>query len=208
MNLEIFMKIAIIGAGPSDLCTAKEILACNQRHELSIFESNCEIGGIFTKSYPGLQLVNNNYLLSFSDYIEETDSIKPIIWFSEEYLSYLKKYATHFKLEKHINFNSKVIFVIKKRNKWKITYSKGGNTNQELFDYLIVSSGSHAQPVMPNISFKEPGKCQVIHSAKINNYESYQDKDVIIIGTGESASDMAFFISKYANSTNISIRRW
>jgi cation diffusion facilitator CzcD-associated flavoprotein CzcO len=62
------IKMCIIGAGPSGLCTAKEIQANNPNIDIKVFEKSNNIGGIFANCYQDLTLVNNPFLVSFSDF--------------------------------------------------------------------------------------------------------------------------------------------
>jgi protoporphyrinogen oxidase len=62
------IKMCIIGAGPSGLCTAKEIQENNPNIDIKIFEKSSDIGGVFANCYQDLTLVNNPFLVSFSDF--------------------------------------------------------------------------------------------------------------------------------------------
>ncbi|CAO1627417.1 unnamed protein product [Jaminaea pallidilutea] len=116
------VRVAIIGAGPSGLVTAKTLLDGMDRWgvggsqassssssssttssappfhvEVSLFEQETQVGGTFRyRSYQSATLVSSKQLTSFSDHrmpFEHTDHLT-----LPEYCDYLESYATKFKL--------------------------------------------------------------------------------------------------------------
>jgi len=50
------MRIAIIGAGPSGLCAAKEIRQSNPAANVTVFESESRLGGTFARCHAHLTM--------------------------------------------------------------------------------------------------------------------------------------------------------
>ncbi len=109
------MKVAIIGAGPSALVTAKTLLEASDAHPdfhpvITIFEAEDDIGGTFRyRSYSNATLVSSKQLTSFSDFRLPLDHKDHLTL--AEYVRYLDDYTTHFKLRSrcHFRMNTKVI---------------------------------------------------------------------------------------------------
>lgn len=201
------MKIAIIGAGPSGLCAAKEIRQANPDAEIMLFEQAGELGGGFATSYEGLTLVNNPMLINFSDFLAEETLDELRMWSAAEYVSYLQRYATHFNLHPLIHYNSKVLQTRREENQWQVTVACNNETLSYSADYLVVCAGSnhHAhQPELPLNNFEG----RVLHASQVKNPNDFADQHVLIIGLGETGSDLTHFIAQKAAAVNISIRRW
>eukprot|EP01084_Bolivina_argentea_P165873 288094_1 len=206
-------NIAIIGAGPSGLVTAKYLLEYG--HKVIIFEKSDEIGGSFKWSYSGV-LTSSNYITQFSDLpINETDLINgtkerikcgTFLTFIE-YCNYLKRYAKTFKIFKYIHFNENVI-----NTKYNFTNKKWTLTTIENvyeFDHIAVCTGIADKPNIPNIISKHTNKCMncninVIHSRYFTGEtdKRIQNKNILIIGCGESGSDISLLVSKVCRKYN------
>lgn len=201
------MKIAIIGAGPSGLCAAKEIRQANPDAQIMLFEQAGELGGGFATSYEGLTLVNNPMLINFSDFTAE-ETLDPLrMWSAAEYVSYLQRYASHFNLHPLIHYNSKVLEAKREANQWQVKIMRNDETLSYATDYLVVCAGSnhHAyQPELPLNQFEG----RVLHASQVKNPDDFAGQHVLIIGLGETGSDLTHFIAQKAAAVNISIRRW
>ncbi len=158
------MKVAIIGAGPSALVTAKTLLEAgdsdpNFNPEITIFETEADIGGTFRyRSYSNATLVSSKQLTSYSDFrlpLEHKDHLT-----LKEYVQYLEDYTTHFKLRERCNFRmrTKVIKSVKVEGGHLLRYrsvdadEKNASADRsELFSHLCVCSGLHVTPAVPSI---------------------------------------------------------
>lgn len=157
------MKVAIIGAGPSALVTAKTLLEAadadpNFNPSITIFEAEPDIGGTFRyRSYSNATLVSSKQLTSYSDFrlpLEHKDHLT-----LNEYVQYLEDYTTHFKLRERCEFRmrTKVVKSVKVQGGHLLRYrSLEADHNDEpdrseLFTHLCVCSGLHVTPALPNI---------------------------------------------------------
>nr|CDI56133.1 related to flavin-containing monooxygenase [Melanopsichium pennsylvanicum 4] len=157
------MKVAIIGAGPSALVTAKTILQAASTDptlnpSITIFESESDIGGTFRyRSYSNATLVSSKQLTCFSDFrlpLQHNDHLT-----LDEYLQYLEHYTTHFKLREQCDFKMRtnVIKCVKVEAGHLILYRSQDEQHthtpdrSEVFTHLCVCSGLHVTPALPNI---------------------------------------------------------
>ncbi|KAJ1026308.1 hypothetical protein NDA16_002395 [Ustilago loliicola] len=157
------MKIAIIGAGPSALVTAKTLLEASDsdpsfQPSITIFESEPDIGGTFRyRTYSNATLVSSKQLTSYSDFrlpLEHKDHLT-----LAEYVQYLEDYTAHFKLRERCEFRmrTKVVKSVKVDGGHLLRYrslqkhDQGAQDRSELFTHLCVCSGLHVTPALPNI---------------------------------------------------------
>ncbi|OCT52237.1 Dimethylaniline monooxygenase [Cladophialophora carrionii] len=199
------MRVAIIGAGPGGLVTLKYLLEASQRFhvapiEAKIFEAQDGIGGTFRyRTYPEGEMVSSKFLTTFSDFripkgrfpSGDNDFLQ-----LEEYVDYLEDYADHFKLRPHINLNTKVTNVRRAKGGkgHVVTYtSPGGRTEEWACDAVAVCTGLHVETVVPDIPGIEKVPT-VLHSSQYKSREIFKEgSNVVILGVGETAMDMAYF---------------
>ena len=201
-------SVLIIGAGPSGLVAMKELT--EKGHTVTCLEKSAYIGGVFAKdkTYPTMFLTISNLLMAFSDFLP-TDS-KTIAYMSAtEYLQYLEDYTSHFKLLEYIKFNTEVVHakLDKSTSTWTVTTKTDGVEINEVYtsDTLIVATGSNHHPKMVDL----PGYTgEVTHSADYRDASMFKGKNVLVVGVGESGSDVANDISKVSNSCTIWSRRY
>ena len=82
-------------------------------------------------------------------------------------LRYYDSYADNFKLWPHIRFNTTVLnaSMIPETKKWKIvSIKKGGEKEEEEFDYVMVCTGHHNVPRLPNYQGMKTFPGKQIHS--------------------------------------------
>ncbi|XP_031629198.1 putative flavin-containing monooxygenase FMO GS-OX-like 11, partial [Contarinia nasturtii] len=108
----IVLNVAVIGAGPAGLCSAKHCLA--EGHEVTVYEQSEEIGGVWyytdeigkdkygnpihSPMYQGLRTNTPYQVMTFSNfsYPTNTTPFPP----QTDVLKYLHSYANHFELGK------------------------------------------------------------------------------------------------------------
>ncbi len=201
-------SILIIGAGPSGLSALKALKDAGLKN-IKAVEKNADVGGLWlgkkrnplSPVYDSLNIITSKKLSSFSDFP------MPDEW--QEYIphykvwEYHKNYAEKFNLYEHIQFNTEVKSVRKMGpENFEVTYHTG---EKESFNYVIVANGHHFRPNIPELPGKFEG--ELIHSQQYKNPLGWKDKSVLIVGAGNSGSDIAADTCKYASVTHMSLRR-
>ncbi|KAI9122866.1 hypothetical protein K1719_005755 [Acacia pycnantha] len=101
----IVSKIGIVGAGCSGIAAAKQL----SRHNPIVFEASGSIGGVWKHcSYNSTRLQSHRRDYEFSDFPWPGRDCSEFPTHLE-ILNYLKSYAEHFDVLKHIRFNSRVV---------------------------------------------------------------------------------------------------
>lgn len=213
----------IIGAGSSGLVVMKELLALG--HKVSCYELLPVIGGVYVKSYENTILTTSSLLTAWSQYSDGLES-DPKFWTAEEYLVYLDAFAKKFGLYEHINFLTRVEQCRKdpETGKWLVTvrmkrgcedgirYGKGfpEDPNEPprtfQFDGICCCAGTNFYSCLPTFPGQENFKGEIMHSEYYRNADYFEGKRVLVIGSGESGSDICNDISLKAAKTAIAIR--
>lgn len=206
--------IAVIGAGPTGLTTAKALLESG--NDVVIFEKSNKIGGSFN-SYSG-HLTSSSYVTQFSDFpitnqdLNDSNTINNInnglyLKFSE-FIRYLDRYSKHFGVFKCIKFNNSVVNIELIEEKTKCLFTINNTLNKKeyyVFDHFVVCTGIANAPRYPSIfdkyfNNKEQYPFKVIHSSQFNHeVEIPKNKRILLIGLGESGSDMCYSVAKNCN---------
>lgn len=214
-------RVCVMGAGASGLVTLKELMV--EGHDAILFEATEFLGGAFStggeqspanRSYASMYLTISNNYMAFSDFPPK-DGWK--FWTGTEYASYLEDYARSHGLSSQIRFQTRVIKVERDGgggggtpSSWRVTttHPERGE-EQHLFDSVAVSIGSHQHPNIPtNIEGLENFTGSVDHS-----YNFYQDtskwrgKRVVVVGIGESSSDIVREISDISKECTLVVRK-
>ncbi|RIA08514.1 dimethylaniline monooxygenase (N-oxide forming) [Flavobacteriaceae bacterium MAR_2010_72] len=191
----------VIGAGPGGIVATKELLEKGFNDVLCL-EQSSELGGVFTRSYDNLLLTSSVTFSMFSDFwVGEGKSHH--FWTKEEAVEYWKNYAEHFKVTKQVRFNSKVESVVLNEDKtWQVTIASG-----EAFtcDNLVLATGNNNIPRFPEWHSKLTDIIY-IHSKDYKNADRFKGKRVLVVGGGESGSDVAYEISQVADQCWVSLR--
>lgn len=137
--------------------------------------------------------------MAFSDFSPR----EPTIRYSSaaEDAAYLQDYASHFHLHEHIRLNTLVQRAALVQDRWVLTVaSPDGSETQLLADVLVVAAGAHQIPQKAHL---EGFTGETLHSRQYRSANDYSGNRVLIVGTGESASDVAADVAETALQTTV-----
>ncbi|XP_072771211.1 flavin-containing monooxygenase 5-like isoform X1 [Nerophis lumbriciformis] len=214
-------RVAVIGAGPSGLSCVKTCL--DDGLMPTCFESSDDLGGLWkfkevsepnrASIYRSLTINTSKEMICFSDF--PTPAAYPNYMHHSKILNYLRMYAEHFKLLPHIHFQTSVKSVRQKADysrtgQWEVlTERKDGKEETHVFDAVICCSGHYTYPNLPLQDFPGiesfPGR--YLHSWDYKGPEDMHGKRVVVVGIGNSGSDIAVESSKFAEQVYMSTRR-
>ncbi|KAF4314451.1 Flavin-containing monooxygenase FMO [Botryosphaeria dothidea] len=111
-------------------------------------------------------------------------------------------------IEDSIRYRTLVDNVSKQDGKWKVTVQdlkdQEGRRETSEFDSVVVANGHYHAPRIPNIpglsEWKSRWPDRVQHSKTYRIPEAYKGKNVLLIGSGTSSTDIAKEISPYSKS--------
>jgi dimethylaniline monooxygenase (N-oxide forming) len=205
-------KICIIGAGVAGLTTAKVFLS--QGHAVTMFEKVDILGGVWSpaRRYPGVRLQTKRQHYAFSDF--PMPPHYPEFPTGQQVYEYLCAYATRFGVDRAIRFRTEVRSVVPRPDSlpgWRVQVrdlATGGESASD-FDFVIVCNGVFSEPHIPLFSGRNEFEAHggiVLHSSQVSDAAILNGRDVVVIGFGKSALDLAEASLATARSTAIVCR--
>jgi len=206
----ISKRVAVIGAGPAGLTTAKACIEAG--HEVSTYDAAERVGGEFgNRFWPGGKLTSSPYVTCFSDFEPKKKNGREQ-WLhktKEEYARYLEQYAEHYNVTDSLHLQEAVVKVKVNETSNGKTFDltvvswKDGKKSMRTdgpFDHVALCIGGNRTPHIPNVpgleGFKEAGG-EVLHSADLGSKGSVDEafewcggKRVVGLGMGESMADI------------------
>ncbi|XP_073449345.1 flavin-containing monooxygenase 3-like [Aquarana catesbeiana] len=129
------------------------------------------------------------------------------------FLEYLKLYAKHFDLLRHIKFKTAVVSIQKRPDfavtgKWDVITEHEGKQQSAIFDAVLICTGHHVYPNLPLHSFPgiEKFKGQYMHNRDYKHPSHYAGKCVLVVGLGNSGADIAVELARSAEKVVLSTR--
>lgn len=208
------VKSIIVGAGCAGLTAAKEL------HQFGIsflcFDQLASIGGVFARYvYPGMLFTSSTKTTTFSDFPWKHE---PTHWTPDQALQYLKDYVDHFGFKEKIKLNSRLDEArLRDDGIWEITVtswnpgSDAKDVTKTMYtcDHLLLGTGPNGHPRQPALPGIENFKGEMMHSSRFakDGERLMKGKKVLIIGSGETASDQGLLTAQMAEKVYFSIRQ-
>lgn len=187
-------KVCVIGAGSSG------IVACKTLHQKGIdfdcYEKGSRIGGNWlynndnemSSSYRSLHINTSRTMMAYADY--PMPDHYPDYPHHSQIMDYFESYVDHFGFREKIQFKTAVLSV--KPNPegegYWVTTDKG---NTEYYDAIMVANGHHWKPRYPEPAFPGEFSGETMHSHYYKTPDMLQNKNVLVVGIGNSALDIA-----------------
>jgi len=204
-------RICVIGAGFSGLVTARTLREYG--YTVHVFEKADSIGGVWhpANCYPGLRTQSPRDCYAFSDFPMPQDY--PEFPNAAQIHRYLLAYADLHGLFSHISMATSVIAVTRgKEDPWEVRLRRQGDASEWVqgFDFVISCNGVFSRPSMPELPNRAEFEARggtIFHSSQLHDIEPLRDRDVVVVGFGKSALDIAEASLPVARSTTIACHR-
>ncbi|KAG8555868.1 hypothetical protein GDO81_017845 [Engystomops pustulosus] len=211
--------IAIIGSGISGLVALKCSLEVGL--QATCFEKSDCVGGLWNFMDHAENGRASIYRSVFTNACKEMMCYPdfpipdeyPNFMHNAVFLEYLKLYAKHFDLLRHIKFRTAVVSVQKrpdfaKTGQWDVVTEQDGKQKSVIFDAVLICTGHHVYPNLPLQSFSgiEKFKGQYMHNRDYKFPEKYTGKNVLVVGLGNSGADIAVELGRTAKKVVLSTR--
>ena len=208
-------RVCIVGAGSSGI-TACQVLQA-RGVDFDCFEVGSEVGGNWrydndnqmSSAYQSLHINTSRQLMEYAAYPMPADLPDyPSHW---QIAAYFDDFVDHFGFRDRIRFRTEVVKVEPAGARWRVTVRPVGRGEPETLDYdhVIVANGHHWDPRWPEPAF--PGSEDFpglqMHAHHYRTPDPLVGKRVLVLGIGNSATDIAVESSRVAASTDLAMRR-
>ncbi|KAI0232850.1 Dimethylaniline monooxygenase [N-oxide-forming] 2 [Lamellibrachia satsuma] len=213
--------VAIVGAGAGGLTAIK--CCIDEGLSPTCFERSSELGGLWY--YTVDPLVEGRVCVApttTSNLSKEMSAFSDFPFpkqFSNfmhhsHMLTYLRSYAAKFDLEKYIKYDRDVTLVepaadYDSTGRWTVAAKdrKSGEVKSSTFDAVLVCNGLNNQPRWPEIPGLKSFNGRVLHAVEHGDLTVYDGKRVVVIGMGNSGSDVAVDASRTASKVFLVTRK-
>jgi dimethylaniline monooxygenase (N-oxide forming) len=207
-------RVCVIGAGSSGIssCQVLDVRGI----PFDCFEKGSAIGGNWryqndngmSSAYRSLHINTSRRQMAYASYPMPADYPDyPNHW---QIAKYFDDYVDHFGLRDKIRFRTEVTKVEPAGGEWDVTVEgERGEEQTTRYGAVMVANGHHWDPRWPEPPF--PGSDEFegeqIHAHYYREPDVLEGKRVLVLGIGNSATDIAVESSRYADATFLAMRR-
>lgn len=191
--------VTVIGAGPAGLSAAYEL--ANAGLKPFVLERTTAVGDVWRNHYDGVRLNSGRYFsaLSGSKFPLSAGS-----WPSrEEVVHLLETFPARGGFTVHTNTDIDKVNYDGQRDIWLITSTDGRHFESRA---VVMAIGGCRIPVIPSWEGKETFPGEIIHSSKFKNAQAFKGKKVLVVGSGNSAAEIASKLTEHASTVTMSVR--
>lgn len=187
--------IVVVGAGPAGLAVAYNLA---RRGLASRVLERGRVGEAWRHHYDRLSLHTLKQVSALPG--RPMPAAYPRFPSRAQFLAYLEEYARHFELPvdegvelRRAEFDSR---------RWWLDTSRGALEAA----ILVMATGIWSAPVRPPIPGEERFGGPIIHSRDYRNPQPFQGRRVLVVGAGNSGSEIAVDLAEHGVETAISVR--
>jgi dimethylaniline monooxygenase (N-oxide forming) len=209
---ESLPRACVIGAGSSGIAAAKHL------HQAGVpfdcFEMGSDIGGTWvldnsngqSACYDTLEINTSCPRMAYSDFPMPADY--PPYARHDQVAAYFEQYVDHFGFRHTITFDTRVEDVSRAADgRWDVRITGPGGTETRTYDAVLVANGHHWDPRWPEPAYPGTFDGEQIHAHDYRSADQLAGRDVVVVGAGNSAMDIAVEASFAARTTTWSVRR-
>jgi dimethylaniline monooxygenase (N-oxide forming) len=207
-------KVCIIGAGSSGIVAAQVLDA--RGVPFDCFEKGSQVGGNWrfendngmSSAYRSLHINTSRRVMAFKSlpmpdhFPDYPDHFQMAAYFDE--------FVDHFGLREKISFRTEVTKVEPADGEWAVTRkAESGAEATERYRAVLVANGHHWDPRWPEPAFpgSEEFEGEQLHAHHYREPDVLRGKRVLVLGLGNSATDIAVESSRIAEKTFLAVRR-
>lgn len=205
-------RACVIGAGSSGIAAAKHLAMAGIGFDW--FEMGTAVGGNWvidnpngqSACYESLEINTSCPRMAYSDF--PMPAHYPAYAKHRQVADYFNAYVDHFALRDSITFDTKVVAVTRNRGGgWQVVVDGPSGREAHDYDAVLVANGHHWDPRWPSPAYPGEFDGEQIHSHDYRDPSILAGRDVVVVGMGNSAMDIAVDAAEVARSSTISVRR-
>ncbi|GAU39225.1 hypothetical protein TSUD_396720 [Trifolium subterraneum] len=203
--MEIEMPVVIVGAGPAGLATS----ACLNKFSIPnivLEKDDCHASLWRKRAYDRvkLHLAKEFCNLPHMPLSSDLSKFVPRV----DFLRYLDDYVINFKISIRYNrYVNDASFDVNS-GKWRVIVKDNILNVDEIYvaNYLVVATGENCDAYIPMINGLENFEGEYLHCSKYLNGRPWYDKNVLVVGSGNSGMEIAYDLSTWGANTSMVIR--
>ncbi|KAI9743684.1 MAG: hypothetical protein M1818_003000 [Claussenomyces sp. TS43310] len=197
-------KVIIVGAGISGIAAAIPLKKLGIPFE--IIERQGGVGGTWLlNSYPEARVDTLSYLFQYK--FEKNYKWSEYFASRGETQKYLDYVATKYGIKEHIKYYREVVAADwdAKTSTWQVQIKHRNDTQPKTLvcNAVISAAGLFSTPNLPDIPGITDFRGPIFHTAQWDHSVDYHNKDIAIIGTGSTGTQLAPGLARTARSLSI-----
>ncbi len=202
-------RVCVIGAGSSGIAACQVLHARGMPFDC--FEKGSAVGGNWrymndngmSAAYRSLHINTSRGLMAYATYPMPSDL--PDYPNHEQIAAYFDAYVDRFGFREHIRFRTEVKLVeAAPEGGWNVTLHDGTTTR---YDDVLIANGHHWDARWPDPPYPGEFHGRQLHAHDYKTPEGMEGQNVLVLGIGNSATDIAVETSRVANMTYLAMRR-
>lgn len=199
-------RYCVIGAGAAGLSAVQRLREAG--YAVGCFEKSDRVGGHWHTDYEALHLITSRDMTAFEGFPMPRDY--PHFPRRDQISAYIESFARHHDLYDLITFNTEVLSVIPVAAVdhplgsagWRVITSRG---DEGTFDGVLVANGHLWSKKVPQV----PGEFTGIqlHSCEYHSVRDLEGDRVLVVGAGNSGSDIAADLAQHRLEVDIVMRK-
>jgi dimethylaniline monooxygenase (N-oxide forming) len=209
-------RVCVIGAGSSGIAACQVLDA--RGIEFDCFEVGSQVGGNWrymndngmSSAYRSLHINTSRRTMAYATYPMPDDYPDyPSHW---QIAKYFDDYVDHFGLRGRIRFRTEVTGVEPVADgDWRVTWRdlESGEEGSEVYTAVFVANGHHWDARWPEPAYpgQDDFEGEQLHVHDYKTPDTIENKRVLVLGIGNSATDIAVEASQRAERTLLAMRR-
>ena len=203
------LPICVIGTGASGTVATKELHEAGL--EVDCYEIQDGPGGLYKRdNYEDACHTSSKIYTSYACFPPKDGLVQCGHYTLSEYCDYQRRFTEHFGIVDRIKYEHKVDAVAKLGDgtcEVTVTDLKKGKSFVKKYRAVVCCSGTHTHaPEAKSVSFVQGFDGDVIHSHQFRRSKDFAGKRVIVVGGGESGSDVSCKVSQVAAKAWVATR--
>ncbi|MEU2387367.1 SDR family NAD(P)-dependent oxidoreductase [Streptomyces sp. NPDC012461] len=201
-------RVAVVGGGVAGIAAVKALLEAGV--EVFGVERAAELGGLWrlsedTAAYEGLRLNTSKPRTEFSDHPMPAEW--PDYPSRSQLLSYVREYAERFGVPRHYRMNTELVAARRTGEGWLLELDGPDGRFEETVAHLVVANGHNHTPRLPEPPYPGTFAGTSSHAHAYREPTAFAGRRVLVVGTGNSAMDIATELAGHAGEVLLSARR-
>lgn len=202
--MEFEVPVVVVGAGPAGLATS----GCLNKLSIPnivLDRDDCHASLWRKRTYDRLKLhLGKEFCnLPHMPFPSNLPNFVPRV----DFLRYLDNYVKHFKI--NIRYNRSVESAsLDDNGKWRVIVKDTTLNVDEIYvaDYVVVATGENGEGNIPKVDGLERFEGKYMHCSKYINGRELYDKNVLVVGCGNSGMEITYDLTNWGANTSIVIR--